>query len=57
MRKYASIMKETKNMSLSVEKFKRCKTEGEEITQRREKLALRNKVQSEKPLEIYGGLS
>ena len=57
MRKYASIMKETKNMSLSVEKFKRYKTEGEEITQRREKLVLRNKVQSEKPLEIYGGLS
>ena len=50
-------MKETKNMSLSVEKFKRYKTEGEEITQRREKLVLRNKVQSEKPLEIYGGLS
>ena len=41
---------------LSMEKFGGYKTEGNEIIEERERLALRNKVKEEKHLEIYGGL-
>ena len=41
---------------ISAEKFGRCEAEVEERIERREMLALRNKVESEKYLEVYGGL-
>ena len=41
---------------MSAGEFWRYKAEGEEIIERRERLALRNKVESGKHLEIYGGL-
>ena len=37
-------------------KFGRYKAEAEERTEKRERLALRNKVESGKHVEIYGGL-
>ena len=37
-------------------KFGKDKAEVEERIERRERLALRNKVESEKHVEIYGGL-
>ena len=42
---------------MSAGKFGRYKLEVEEMTERRERSALRNKVSSEKHLQIYGGLS
>ena len=36
---------------------RRCKTKVKERTERRERLALRNEVQSEKHSEMYGGSS
>ena len=42
---------------MSAEKFWRYKTDVEERIERRKRLALRNKVKSEKLLDIYGGLS
>ena len=42
---------------MSAGKFGRYKAEVEEIIKRRERPALRNKVESGKHLEIYGGLS
>ena len=41
---------------MSVGKFGRYKAQVEERMERRERLALRNKVESENNLEIYGGL-
>ena len=43
--------------TMSVENFGRHKAEVEEMIERRETLALRNKVESGIHLEIYGGLS
>ena len=40
---------------LSIEKFGGYKTEVEEIIEEKERLALRNMVEEEKRLEIYGG--
>ena len=42
---------------MSAGKFERYKAEVEERIERREMLALGNKVESEKHLEIYGGLT
>ena len=43
---------------MSARKFRRYKTEeAEEMIYRRETLALRNNVKSEKSLEVYGRLS
>ena len=41
---------------LSIEKFDGYKTEIKKITEERERLALRNKVNEENHLKIYGGL-
>ena len=41
---------------LSIEKFGGYKTELKERIEERERLALRNKVNEEKHLDIYGGL-
>ena len=41
---------------LSIEKFGGYKTEAKEIIEKRERLALRNKVKEKKHLKIYGGL-
>ena len=40
---------------MSAGKFGKYKAEAEEKTKRRERLALRNKVESEKTLERYTG--
>ena len=42
---------------MSADKCGRYKGGVEEMIERRERLALRNKVKSEKHLEIYGGVS
>ena len=42
---------------MSADKFRRYKAEAEEMIERRERLALRNKLKSEKILEIYGGFT
>ena len=41
---------------MSIDEFSRHKTEVEGMVERRERLALRNKVESEKHLKAYGGI-